>query len=216
MGIDARILLRVHGPVPSKEQLKLWSWNICASIGAEKFFFDKEEGRPAITLSNDSEWDEVGQAGKVYSQDGPDIRAVEGETLLVVHVWSRWYDIGYERGDLLGLCAVAEWCEVNIPNCTVWYGGDSSGVLARPWPDSERRRLRQHLYSEEGRDYFCAAASPEEHKGPAPCSLCVPDRGMSQTGFGGKFEAWYCKGCGETFESHDKGQTYTKRERKRA
>ena len=138
MGIDARILLRIKGPAPSKAQIKLWSWNIAASIGAEHFLLNKIEGRGAIRLSNSSSWDEPGETGKIYSQDGPCIKANLGETLLEVSLWSRLYTVGYERGDLLTLCAVAEWCEQNIPECEVWYGGDSSGVVAEPWPEVAR------------------------------------------------------------------------------
>lgn len=208
MGIDARILLRVKGPVPSEAQLKLWSWNLAASVGHEKVKFDKETGRCAIHLSNNAEWYEAGQAGKVYSQDGPDIEAEPGEVLLEVDVWSRLYEPGYERGDLLALCAIAEWCEQNIPDCTVWYGGDSSGVEAKPWPARTRLVYRKHLYTEEGRAYNMAAAGPELHKGPPTCKLCVPERGRQQTGFGQSYEAWSCKGCGDRFVSLDGGKTW--------
>lgn len=203
MGIDARILLRVKGEAPSAGQLKTWSWNLASSVGAEHFYFDRDVGKPVITLSDG--------AGKVYSQDGDDVLAEPGETLLEVHTWSRWYGVGYERGDLITLCAIAEWCEANIPTCEVWYGGDSSGVIAAPWPDSERRKLRRHLYTEEGRTYCVAACGPEEKpKGPPTCALCVPDRGMIRVGSSGDghFSSWHCKGCGETITTHDGGASW--------
>lgn len=214
MGIDAKILLRGVAPVSDK-QLKSWSWDICASIGAEHFFTDAQKGYTAIsrTLSRYRE-DGNPKPGAVYTQDGDDIVALPGECLLQVHVWSRFYGIGYERGDLLTLCAIAEWCEANIPGVEVWYGGDSSGVCVKPWPRGEREKLRHHLYSQEGRNYAYAACGPElRPHGLEPCVLCVPDRGMTQCGFGPSYQSWHCKGCGKTFETRDDCVTWKEREK---
>lgn len=215
MGVDARILLVVKDK-PSPEELKRWSWALGASVGAEKLWLDKEKGRPAITLSYD--FDKDGNkvyTGKTFHQDGDPIVAEE-EWLLVVHTWTRYYGVGYERGDLLGLCAIAEWCEVNIPNCEVWYGGDSSGVLAEPWPEIKRRQLRRHMYSSEGRAYyrhFESAGFPT----PDCCSLCVGSVGFNRNGWGGggttEYIAVSCPGCGESFASRNGGQTWTKPEK---
>jgi hypothetical protein len=74
-------------------------------------------------------------------------------------------------------------------------------------------QLRHHLYTEEGRAYCVAACGPEEKPaGPPTCALCVPDRGMIQLGASGDghFASWHCKGCGETFATHDHGVTWKK------
>lgn len=147
--------------------------------------------------------------GKAYTQDGEAVLAEAGEWFLEVNVWSRFYGEGYERGDLLTLCAIAEWCEINVPNCEVWYGGDSSGVCVEPWPGDRRYALRKHLYSEKGRDYF-NYKSNIWGKGPRPepCSLCVDKGHFSEFGHGPDWLAVSCAGCGKNFETKDKGATW--------
>jgi predicted RNA binding protein YcfA (HicA-like mRNA interferase family) len=221
LGIDARILLRVKGK-PTSNQLKSWGWQLSAALGSEHFFFDKKEGHGVISYSN-TRYREEGdpEPGTIYHQDGDDIEASPGETLLTVHVWSRYYGVGYERGDLITLCAIAEWCEVNIPACEVWYGGDSSGILAKHWPDSARRALRNHLYSANGQDYHRAWHLGEGRPvRPEPCVLCVGAGDFNECGWSGRGNApWlkvHCPGCGEYFETHDQGKTWSVVEKKAA
>lgn len=151
--------------------------------------------------------------GMVYAQDGDPILAMDGEVLLSVSLWSRWYGVGYERGDLLTICAVAEWLEINMAPCEVWYGGDSSGVLAEPFPESRRLELRRHLYSQAGRDYY-----QHERTGtfptPKPCGLCVPgENRFNRHGFGQSYVAVNCAGCGRCFASRDGGNTWAEEKR---
>lgn len=214
MGIDARMVLRVKDK-PSDQQLKEWGWRLGAAVGADKFWLDKEEGRGAITLAHD--YDEHGESvysGKSYGQDG-DSLVVESGWLLEVHVATRFYGIGYERGDLLGLCAIAEWCEQNIDGCEVFYGGDSSGVSAIPWPETTRRALRWHLYSDKGRAYFRHGERPNSFPHPELCSLCISSAGFNRFGWGGgdQYCAVSCPGCGENFTTRDGGKTWTKGEK---
>jgi hypothetical protein len=177
-----------------------------------------EERRRAIELTNtlyplDDEATDIPhdyrEPGRCSLEDGDNIFAEPGEWLLRVALWTRYYGIGYERGDLLTICAVAEWCELCLPNCAVWYGGDSSGIVAKPFPEAERRKLKEHLYSLQGRDYFAY----DKRKGvvpihPAPCSLCVPGGDFNQFGFGGNYTAVSCEGCGKNFETRDGGATW--------
>lgn len=152
---------------------------------------------------------EYRQPGKCWTQDGDPIFAGPDEWFLEVHVWTRYYGVGYERGDLLTLCAIAEWCEVNIQSCVVWYGGDSSGVCAEPWPDEKRRELRRHLYSEQGRAYFnYSSRSGDQPKHPAPCSLCIDDGHFEQYGSGSNYIGVHCASCGKSFESRDGGASW--------
>lgn len=213
MGIDAKILLRVKGN-PANTEIRMWSYQIAEVLGADKFFIQRNEGSGAIckTLSRHRrEGDPLPGPGTVYYQDGPDINAEPGETLLQVNVWTRYYGVGYERGDLLLICAIAEWCEANIPNCEVWYGGDSSGVVAEPFPEEKRRALRAHLYSPLGREYYRYGMG--ETQSPKPdvsnCKLCIPNSSPRQYGFGGSYAAYYCPGCGLHFTTRDNGKTWT-------
>lgn len=177
-----------------------------------------EEMRRAVNLTpfygEDRGKDEDPTPGKTYWQDADEpMRAGKNEWLLRVSVWTRFYGIGYERGDILFICAVAEWAEANIPGVVVYYGGDSSGVLAEPFDDKARRKLRKHFYGAHGRDYFAAFGSYMPRKKmplPQPCSLCLPE------GFRGNEYMWggtdtlgvHCQGCGKNFVTRDAGKTW--------
>lgn len=155
--------------------------------------------------------------GRCSLEDGDNIYAEPGEWLLRVALWTRYYGIGYERGDLLTICAVAEWCELTIPNCVVWYGGDSSGMVAQPFPEEERRKLKRHLYSLQGRDYFAYdKRMGKKAKHPAPCGLCIPGGDFHEFGVGSNYSAVHCAGCGKSFESRDGGVTWAEQEKEKA
>lgn len=207
MGIDARILIRrVPHATVTEDWLTETSWALCASIGADKFF--TSDG----TESHDRERRRaIERTGHEYHQDGDSICAAPGECLLEVNVWSRYYGPGYERGDLLTLCGIAEWLEANIPGCEVWYGGDSSGVLAEPWPDAKRRELRNHLYSDMGRNYFRSWCKRDEYGLPKACSLCPGGvyRG-ERYGAGQLYASLTCAGCGRKDETRDGGRTWAR------
>lgn len=149
--------------------------------------------------------------GSVYRQDGVDVPAKEGECLLELSLMGRYYGEGYERGDILKYCAIAEWLEANIPGCEVWYGGDSSGVCAEPFTAERRAALRAHLYSDKGRDYFNRSGWGDFKPRPPSCSLCPGNcyRG-AQYGFGGKgdYAAFHCSGCGKSMQTRDAGKTW--------
>jgi hypothetical protein len=190
----------------------------------ERIFADvgtpPEQRRRAIELTNtlwplddDSEVPPLyREPGRAYTQDGPPIYAEEGEWLMELNLWGRYYGIGYERGDLLKYCAVAEWLEQNLPGCVIYYGGDSCGVLAEPFNEEMRDQLKAHLYSQNGRDYFKERSSFGRNTNlqrPKPCGLCVPgeDR-FNQYGYGASYAAVSCAGCGKNFVSRDGGATW--------
>lgn len=160
-------------------------------------------------LDDDSEVPAKHRApGFAWTQDGDAIYAQPGEYFLEVSLWTRYYGPGYERGDILTICAVAEWCEQNLPPCEVWYGGDSSGVLAEPFGPAERAAMRAHLYGAAGRDYF-KHDKPGTFPTPKPCGLCVPgENRFNRYGWGNKYVAVSCGGCGKNFESLDSGVTW--------
>ena len=147
---------------------------------------------------------EEGEPGKVFEQDPP-IIASENEWLLEVNLMTRYYGEGYERGDLLMICATAEWCEANLPGAEVWYGGDSRAI--EPFPTSRQVALRQHLYSRKGRDYFDYGLRVEA---PKPCGLCRTKNGeFSQYSWGpGNGGRVICRGCGKHFQTEDGGVSW--------
>lgn len=146
--------------------------------------------------------------GLAWSQDGPPVLAKPGEWLLSVSLWTRYYGVDYERGDILTLCAIAEWIETNMQPCEVWYGGDSGGACVELFDEAARKALKAHLFGQHGRDYF-----NHEPKGgyptPKPCGLCIPgEPRFNRHGWGGNYVAVNCGGCGKSFESRDNGKTW--------
>lgn len=209
MGIDARMLIRYRGEKPTEDQLTRWSWDLCRSIGAEHFYLSDGDG-DAIVRAVDLTKYEDDEPGRAYYQDGPTLYANTGEWLLEVSLITRYYGIGYERGDILTICAIAEWIEQNMQPCKVLYGGDSSGVTAVPFHDEVRRQYRAHLYSQSGRDYF--KAFDDDRKSypiPEQCGLCVRgENRLIRYGWGNNYVALRCAGCGKNFETRDNGVTW--------
>ncbi len=209
MGIDAEMFVRYRGAKPTEEQLKLWGWDLGRAVGASNFFIRPEEGRGALYLSR--VYDDAGErdgerAGKEWHQDGETLHAEADEWFIQPSLVTRYYGVGYERGNWQVLVHVAEWLEQNIGG-EVWYGGDSSGVEAKLFDAQSRAELVAHALSENGRDYY-GGFERNAFKTPAPCSLCVKGRGMTRHGWGPAYIAVSCGGCGKSFETRDDGKTW--------
>jgi hypothetical protein len=192
MGLDARILFTVPTPSPTPEQLLIWGWEISATLGAEKFW--RNETTNCMSVVDQNYYDEL--------PDG----AID------IAVGTRYYSIGYERGDLLFLVSIAEWVERNIPGATVHYGSDSGPVS--PWTATARAELLEHFYSKEGRAYFeynSRTGEADSFGGMPRCARCVPGHKARQNGWGGKFASFYCPGCKVSKETHDGGITWEER-----
>ena len=206
MGIDAVIEVGVNREV-SDDEIKRWSWLLAECIGARYFFIDKENGQGALSRSKKEEY------GPWCSKE----EAVKHAEMLEVHTWSRYYGEGYERGDILTLCGIAEWCEANLPGAVVYYGGDSDEIITS-WSEEERKKLRDLLYTSSGRAYFRGGFGLDEYPQATPplCSLCIDSSGFAQNaaGQGGKYIGVYCPGCGDSFTSRDAGKTWSKDEKK--
>lgn len=197
MGIDARIFVRTMKQI-TDDEIKRLSFEIGCAFGAQRFF----RWRNHHNISRI----------KRIEQDGPPEDPDPGETMLEVHVSTRYYGPGYERGDLPFLVMVAEWLERRIPECEVWYGGDSSGVCAAPFGPEERSEMLDHFASPHGRDYFSsgnplfsgAIAGSTDHP---ICKLC--NEPMPQYGYGGmgsKRGMWSCGGCGSRVKRTETGE----------
>ena len=219
MGIDARILVRYKSEQrPTDEQLAEWSFRLCETFGANNFIMEdlplsREAGlkdssllfpkirRFAFDLSED---------GKIYYQDGDPITAEPEEWLLEVNLVGRYYNIGYTRGDIILYISIAEWLEINVPDIEIWYGGDSSGVCAEPFTLKLRNLLKTHFFSPQSRSYFRPHEFQENRPYPPKCNLCPPglDRRM-QCGYNEGYSKYHCRGCGKSFESRDKGATWS-------
>lgn len=75
--------------------------------------------------------------------DGRDVdgSGADGQTVLEVWNYWRYYGPDYARGPFSQIYMLAEWLERNIPGATAWYGGDT-GAYPDPWPAEERERFK--------------------------------------------------------------------------
>lgn len=177
MGISARMFVRTKAAVTAKE-VRRASVAMCMVFGPSRFWIDHEQKRHALEVVTK------------YEQDGPTIRPRPGETFICVHLSTRYWGPGYERGDLGLICGVAEFLERRFPKGVVWYGGDSSGVLAERFDAKARAALFDHAAGEHGADYRAGfAQDPKtEH-----CDFC--DCAMSTSRWGSNLVGFVCMGC---------------------
>lgn len=196
MGVDAQMLVRVPRPITDAE-LREWSYRL-GSMANHWLFLGSGEKVYHKPLERVSE----------YMQDGDTLYPRDGETFLTVPLGGRYYGEGYERGDLLAYVGIAEFIEALIPSCTIWYGGDSSGVQAEPFNKARRAELLYHAAT-VGHDPYNAGwdnlSRGDGFKTPT-CPVCdfpIPRHGW---GGNGTFASYYCSGCGWQVE-HKNGKT---------
>jgi hypothetical protein len=199
VGIDAEMFVRVKGEV-SDDYVRRLAWEMGGAFGPDKFWIDERHDRRALRVVD------------VHTQDGPDIVPGPGETFVRVSLWCRFYGVGYERGDLPFLIAVAAWLEERFAldkrEAAIWYGGDSSGACAEPFGPDEREALFQHFVKHGHRPYL------DDRRSTHLCSFCLEP--MREYGWGpfNKVQA-ICGGCGKEEETTDGGATWTKTEKRR-
>ncbi len=190
MGVDARMFVRVPRKLTKKEVFAE-AVRIASAFASDTFFVRRPEkdksgrnrgGRHALEIV------------ETYQQDGPDIVPEAGETLVEVHLWTRYYGPGYERGDLVAILAVARWLRGVWPDGVVWYGGDSSGILAAPLDDDA---LWAHYMSERGRAYF--RGHWDRQTLARSCDFCkIPLSSVNAT-------KYYCMACRGHWEQQADG-----------
>lgn len=178
MGIDAEMFSRTKAML-SEMDVRMLAGDLCASFGKEFFLLEKvgRHGPPRHALSIVPTWE----------QDGPDITPDAGELFIRCHLMTRYYGLGYERGNWPLIRAIGEWMEARIG--PVWYGGDS-GVLAEPFPETRRQELNQ-LFIRVGHSPYLRSGARD-----APiCEFCG-NRPMWNQGGGPGYLKWSCDACG--------------------
>lgn len=196
MGVDAEMFVRTRRTDATETNVRRWSVEMCKRFGSGKFFLDKrpwsgDQQRHALSIV--PEWE----------QDGDTVYPEEGETFIRVHLWTRYYGPGYERGDLPFILSVARYLRDVIcvlPSDDVWYGGDSSGICAEPL---DEEWLWAH-FVRVGHDTYRAASGLDREappEGTPHCDFC--GQFYRRNGWGASFAAYYCDGCGESMEWRD-------------
>ena len=171
MGIDAKMLVKTTADIDATAVKKM-AHKLASAFYHDSFWILKTatfcEPHHCLSLVNE------------YEQDGDTIYPADGEKFIEVHIATRYYGVGYERGDLPLIISVANWLDYNIPESSIWYGGDSSGVCAAPFGKSERDALWEHFCSVGHTPYIGAFGGTS--KNPM-CDFCAEK--MIQYGFGG-------------------------------
>lgn len=195
MGVDAEMFARTKKKITKGKALSL-AYELGSAFGHQRFwiFKDRESPRHCLKIVNE------------FDQDGDTIYPEKGETFIRVYPATRFYGRGYERGDLPFLIMLAEWLELKIPDCEVWYGGDSSGICATRFDREARTELFRYFCEVNHQPYVRGFGDVIGSPNSPSCDLCkVP---MIQNGFGGGYSGFYCSGCGEELESRDGGITF--------
>ena len=203
MGIDAEMFVRHRGNL-SEIEVRQLAAILGSTFGPERFWIFKNPhfGKPrhALTIvpiggDGDPDADAVLRQVPVWYQDGDPIVGEPGEQFIRVHLGTRYYGPGYERGDWTLIRGVAEFMEMAIPGGEVWYGGDSSGVCAKKLGAEERAEMTKHFLTNGHRPY----QSYFDLNGKAPRPLCDFCAGMIMNDVGGGAgRAFYsCAGCGQ-------------------
>lgn len=224
MGVDAEMFVRHKGAPLGETEIRQLAARMCATLGHERFlilrpgeFTWESAGRHALSLcptvaekraeyqtdySGAPEYyegvlralNDVEDSRHVWTQDGPDIIGDPGEQFIRVHLWTRYYGPGYERGDWSIIRATAEFLEAAIPGCEVWYGGDSSGVCAAPLGEAERATMTAYWLS-KGHENYRAAFGSFRRSVSESCDFCG-GKPMHDCGGGQGETFWHCDGCG--------------------
>lgn len=189
MGIDAQMFVKTKHHYSEWEVRRL-SVDLCEAFWREPFFLfepgeydDMPNGRHALEIITK------------YEQDGDDIIPKRGEQFIEVHLADRYYGKGYERGPIATHIAIAEWLERRIPDAQVFYGGDSSGVLAEPFGKLEREAIFAHFAKVGHRPYHGAFSSVFAKDHLPICGFC--QYAMTACGGGRDREFYGCDGCGK-------------------
>lgn len=191
MGIDAEMFVRTKEPITKETVLDL-AWQLGSSFYCYNFWIEKDGDHIHHIL----------EIVDFYDQDGPDIHPEPGETFIKVYLTGRYYGEGYERGNLPLYIAIAEWLEHKIPGGEVWYGGDSSGVIARPFDKKYRESLFRHFIENGHRPYTGSFSSlTSNSKYACFCHFC--QKPMLQLGFGPNYSKFHCYGCDANKEVRD-------------
>jgi hypothetical protein len=220
MGVDAEILLKITDPESwlNSTQLRQLSARLTSVIGPDAFLLQPDQNRHALSFCSDDyakypdEYEEItgipytADAPAIFGQDSneePFLIAKPNEQFIEVHLFSRYYGEGYERGDWKTISWVMMWCIFNVPNCEVWYGGDSSGITMEQMTSERMAEMTRHFLTSNGGEYM------RHYKTAHKCEFC--DCGVLNLGGSGYSAAiavkfWQCESCDSQWVTRHESQ----------
>ena len=189
MGIDAEMFIKTRQKLSNKSVRSL-SVDLCEAFGSDKFFLQRKEDKHALSISSSINQD---------SNEVPEIIPNNGETFIEISLWTRYYGDNYERGDVCLILNVANWFKNRLPDCEVWYGGDSSGVEFEQLTEEKINEIWNHFCLVGHKPYergFGDDNSSLNNDGCSnpKCDFCNVK--MLRYGWGPNYAAYRCYGCG--------------------
>lgn len=228
MGVDAEMFVRLKGQHRLIESdVRRLSYEIGTAFDTSFFFTMNpsqgvfKEPRRALEImkpiADEQEAEDYGLEAEhvgrvVWTQDGDPIIADADEQFIKVSLYHRYYGKNYECGDWPNLRACIFWLSTRIPNCEVWYGGDSSGICAahanalfladmdQHWVFNARRPYVRHKSDFTG----IFGRMPKDDIVPPVCELC--DVPMAEQGGSREYSFFWCDGCGAKASKHANGK----------
>lgn len=232
MGIDAEFFLSIKGNknhIKADEILK-HSVRMSKALGHEHFFIQDEEGKKnprwgkwhhAMSIVDKLSAKEAKEgymteehAGKVvWQQDGEPYVAEKDEQLVRIHVWGRYYDEGYARGNWSFYRTLYAYCRIMYPEATLYYGGDSSGVTAEPLTEERVRQIDEYFFVKAHSEYVRGFSNifTRELKKIPECPVC--ETAMTSNGGGQGTSFFYCQSCSYKGTANNKTGEFTKEEK---
>lgn len=199
MGVDVRMW--VGWPETDNVDESSLAYDIAEAFGAHHFWIFRGQEYQRKAISKDERYVDTDSPMLAYFSE---LRP--GRVWREVHIATRFYGPGYERGDLPLILAVARWLKSRVPTAVVMYSGDSGPESAfnEMTPEYESE-LWGHFSSVGHKPY---ATSWDVVDGiPYPeCDLC--QRTMLRHGIGNNYGAFSCPGCGHYAGTKDGGLTW--------
>lgn len=197
MGVNAQMLIKKQKEALSKNDLIRYSYKIKSAFSEIVYHQAPEENKYSTSGSRTL------KVIDEYMQDGDSILSKNGEQLIEVDLSCRFYGIGYERGPLPDILMLAKFIKANISDCSIWYGGDSSGCCAQELTPKYEKELWNH---------FCDSINLEYQRyfGKLDPPICDFDKEpMIEYSWGPNGRVKFCcMACDIKKETFDKGQTF--------
>lgn len=185
MGVDVQLFVQTPGALDA-EQVRRWSFELAEAVGHQHFWLSEKSDQHAL---------------RIVGEDGYPRRAygLTGHLLQVHQLW-RYYGPGYERGDFPTILATVTWLQARIPECRVFYGGDSGEHL----DEIDLPQLVTHWVHNGGTPYYGYFGRARDLT-PPDCPFCRAQMTLGGGGQGDTF--WRCNGCGKKALTTAEGQT---------
>ncbi len=201
MGINVEFLVKTTAKI-TKQHVLEWAYDLASSFESGRFRIVRPEN-----IYDDIPHHCLDIVDEVL-QDGEKIYPKNGEIFIRVYLQGRYYNVGYEYGDLPFYINVAEWLESRLPEAEVWYGNDFSGPCIIHFDSLARIELWKHFCNVNHTPYSDYLEEDRFDIINPTCDLCKKKLHKYSWGNQNNFATFSCSGCGLKVETIDNGQSF--------